>query len=144
MFTKQKKTAGITLMELVVVLAIVAIIGAIVVPNFFGMTGIARLRADIQSTLVLDNAFQLYRLQNPNSTTANQIEPMLRELYEQGFLSSRVKASSTIEGSGAPPQTPDTAWIIVGSSIRLTISDEIHSAYWESLTAQERTAINRP
>ena len=130
-----KKTAGITLMELVVVLAIVAIIGAIVVPNFFGMTGIARLRADIQSTMVLDNAFQLYRLQNPTSTHS-EIGPVLTELHRQNFLSTQV----------TEPQEPTSSWEIVGTTIRLRLNEELLAEHAASLTEHEWQMIvnNRP
>ena len=127
-----KKTAGITLMELVVVLAIVAIIGAIVVPNFFGMTGIARLRADIQSTMVLDNAFQLYRLQNPGPLPT-EIDDVLERLHEQNFLTTEMTATST--------QDPDSRWTLYRGNIRLVIHADVFESHFSSLTQSEQDMV---
>lgn len=127
-----KKNSGITLVELVVVLAVIAIISAIVVPNFFGMTEGARLRADIQSTIVLRNAFELYRLQNPGSNY-NDIVTILNELYRRDFLSSQL-----IE-----PQTDDAYWQVLGNNIILNIPLDIYNSHGNILTSQELAVTNR-
>lgn len=140
---KRKKTAGITLMELVVVLAIVAIIGAIVVPHFIGMTEIARLRADLQSTMVLDNGFQLYRLQHPGPNT-DGIQEVLNLLNAQDFIAAPVRAAATSTGEGAPPQTPGAEWRIVQGHIRLYLPADLLGAHWDSLTHQEQQMVANP
>lgn len=128
-----KKNAGVTLIELVVVLAIIVIIGAIVVPNFFGMTEGARLRADIQSTVVLRNAFELYRLQNPGSSHG-AIQSVLDSLHERGFISSRLSYDDS-------PQTVGAEWRLSGNTIQLYIPSALHDAHYDTLTSQESAIV---
>jgi general secretion pathway protein G len=59
-----KKQNGFTLIEIMVVVVILGILGALVVPNILGRTGEARgtaAKSDIQS---ISNALDLYKLDN--------------------------------------------------------------------------------
>jgi general secretion pathway protein G len=59
-----KKQQGFTLIEIMVVVVILGILGALVVPNILGRTGEARgtaAKSDIQS---ISNALDLYKLDN--------------------------------------------------------------------------------
>jgi len=58
------KNAGLTLVELIIVLAVIAIIGAIIVPQFMQTTDLARLRSDIQSARVIQNAVELASMEH--------------------------------------------------------------------------------
>jgi prepilin-type N-terminal cleavage/methylation domain-containing protein len=78
---------GFTLIELIVVLAITAIIGAILVPNFIGTVDTTRLRSDIISVSVMQNALDIYVAEGGQvgNDTANSIVDML---VEQRYISS--------------------------------------------------------
>ena len=79
---------GFTLMEVVIVLAIIAILGAVVIPSFLGYTDRARLRSDIQSTRVVQGAMDLYRAEVGRDVGASNatVAGMLEELTDAGYL----------------------------------------------------------
>jgi prepilin-type N-terminal cleavage/methylation domain-containing protein len=83
---------GLTLMEITIVLAIMAIVAMILVPLFLRTTDRAKLRADIQSVRVVQNAIDLYRTENrrPVKGTPN-IDEMIKYLSEPevGYISPR-------------------------------------------------------
>jgi len=56
-----KNIKGFTLMEVVIVIAVIAILSAVLIPSFTGYTERARLRSDIQSARTVQNAIDLYR-----------------------------------------------------------------------------------
>lgn len=56
---------GFTLIELIVVIAIIAILTGIAVPSFNAFTASAKERADMASLRTLNQATMLYRIQNP-------------------------------------------------------------------------------
>jgi general secretion pathway protein G len=67
-----KKQQGFTLIEIMVVVVILGILGALVVPNILGRTGEARATAaksDIQS---ISNALDLYKLDNHSYPSTDQ------------------------------------------------------------------------
>jgi len=92
-----KKNKGFTLMELTIVLAILAIIAVILVPSFLATTDRARLRSDIQSARVIQNAMDLYQLERGNAPSGS-VSEIIEHLVEEGFLSN---SSATEPSSGA-------------------------------------------
>lgn len=67
-----KTQTGFTLIEIMVVVVIIGILGALVVPNFLGQadeTRITAARSDISS---IGNALDLYRLHNHNYPSTDQ------------------------------------------------------------------------
>ena len=79
---------GITLIELIIVLAVLAILAAVLIPNFFNVTDRARLRSDIQSARVINNAMELYRIEN-NKALPSSVTDILKELKDGGYLSNK-------------------------------------------------------
>jgi prepilin-type N-terminal cleavage/methylation domain-containing protein len=85
-----KKNSGLTLMEITIVLAIIAIIAAILIPVFLQTTDRARLRADIQSAEVIQNAVNLYRVERGRQVTGfPDVELMINHLVSTGRLNQR-------------------------------------------------------
>ncbi|MCL1995933.1 MAG: prepilin-type N-terminal cleavage/methylation domain-containing protein [Defluviitaleaceae bacterium] len=123
---------GLTLMEIVIVLAIVAIIGAIVAPNLFGTTERARLRSDIQSTIVLRNALDLYRLETGAQIGAS-IDQVLQMLQTNGYIAGQVSS----------PQTEGASWVLSNDQILLVVPADIASntQLTNSLTQTERSVV---
>ena len=112
-FFKKSNNKGITLMELIIALAIIAIIAGIVALNLFGTTDRARIRSDIQSTLVLRSALDIYKLR-PNHNIGD-ISTVLDTLYDLGYINSPTKEDST--------QTAGAYWVIHNNNIYLDLTN---------------------
>jgi len=123
---------GLTLMELIVVLAILSVIGAIVLPNFFGITDRARLRSDIQSTIVIRNAMELYRIENGNVPAGN-MNQVFTLLYNGDFLATSLTQDST--------QVAGAQWRLDNGTVRLFIPAALYSDISDDLEPHERAVI---
>ena len=98
-----KSTKGFTLMELIIVLALLAIIAAILIPMFLNTTDRARLRSDIQSARVIQNAIDLHRVETGRNVAGHpNVEIMMENLAEAGYLDLR----------NATEQTEGARWVI--------------------------------
>lgn len=121
---------GFTLIELVIVLAIMAILGAIAVPNFTNTSSKARLKADIQSARVIDNAKDLYENETGNSLAGTATD-IISSLVSNGYL----KRNYT-------PQTSAAVWELDGI-IKVNISgcdDKVKNLY-SSLNDEEKLYV---
>lgn len=67
-----KKQNGFTLIEIMVVVVILGILGALIVPNIMGRTGEARVTAAKSDLRAIGNALNLYRLDNFNYPSTDQ------------------------------------------------------------------------
>jgi general secretion pathway protein G len=63
---------GFTLIEIMVVVVILGILGALIVPNFIGRPDEARVEAAKSDILSIANALELYRLDNSNYPSTDQ------------------------------------------------------------------------
>lgn len=98
---------GLTLMELIIVLAVIAIISAIIAPNFIAATNRAKLKSDVQSAAVLQSAIELYNAEHAtgfgNSTAhISAVDGVISIdfLVGDGYLSEASKE----------PQTENLRW----------------------------------
>jgi len=83
-------------MELTVVLAILAIIAAILIPTFMNTTDRARLRSDIQSARVINNAMDLYRAERGRVAQGANMGAVLDTLRVAGYLDAAVTDVQTV------------------------------------------------
>jgi len=67
-----RKQAGFTLIEVMVVVVILGILGALIVPNILGRAGEARVTAAKSDIKAISNALNLYRLDNFNYPSTDQ------------------------------------------------------------------------
>ena len=132
---------GLTLMELIVVLAIIAIIGAILAPNFMTATDKARLKADIQSAGIIQTAIETYNAEQstPIAVNANVQTSIIPTLTGSGYLST-AKAITT--------QTASAIWVYVAEGnnnvVKLDIttsSAKVRTDIFRSLTAEEQAVV---
>ncbi len=84
-----------TLVELVIVIAVIAIISAIVLPNFTGTTEKSRLKADVQSTRILQNASELYDAEQATPLARSSFATDCAELKTAGYLKNEELAVQT-------------------------------------------------
>ncbi|AWF81501.1 type II secretion system protein GspG [Microbulbifer sp. A4B17] len=59
-----RKSGGFTLIEIMVVIVILGVLGALVVPNVLGKTGEARMKAARVDLKAIETALDLYRMDN--------------------------------------------------------------------------------
>ena len=107
---------GFTLIELTVVLAILAIIAAILVPTFLITTDRARLRGDIQTARIIQNAIELHQVERGGLPEGATIEARIETLIGAGYLPRR-----TIR-----PQTQDAHWefnVLYGVRVNIRAND---------------------
>ncbi len=125
---------GLTLVELVMVLAVLAIIGAVLVPSFLTTTDKARLKSDIQSARVIENAMDLYRSERGTDITGT-MDTILTSLTNQGYL----KEGSLTE------QTALANWVKTSSGVVVDISgcdeNSVKKGAYGQLTALEKAYV---
>ncbi|WP_323844158.1 type II secretion system major pseudopilin GspG [Microbulbifer magnicolonia] len=59
-----RKSGGFTLIEIMVVIVILGVLGALVVPNVLGRTGEARMKAAVVDLRAIETALDMYRMDN--------------------------------------------------------------------------------
>ena len=96
------RRAGFTLIELTIVLGLLAILAAILVPLFLRTTDRARLRSDIQSARVIQNAMDLYRVERGVPPAGAAISNILQTLVSAGYINPR----------NTETQTVDAEWVV--------------------------------
>jgi prepilin-type N-terminal cleavage/methylation domain-containing protein len=129
-------TKGITLVELIIVLAIIAIVGAILIPNFLNATDKARLRSDIQSARVIQGAMELFGAEQGRSLSNMDIDDVIDELNDMGY----------IKASDAVIQTEDAVWVIdANRGVLVDLSGvtnhDIRNRAYNQLSEQEKRFV---
>lgn len=119
------KKNGFTLVELIVVLAIMAAISAIAVPNFANIAEKSKLKTDIQSAKIIDNAKDLYESES-NDPLGNTADEIINNLYEKNYLKQKIS-----------PQTKEASWSLKDGIIKLKINTGIESINKNYLSLSE-------
>lgn len=130
-----KNQKGFTLIELTVVLAILAIIAAILIPTFLLTTDRARLRGDIQTARIIQNAIELHTVERGEPPAGTTIEAQIQTLIDTGYLPRR----------NIRPQTRGATWVWdqtngVRVSMGAGVSEGARRAI-ENLTEEERQYV---
>ncbi len=128
---------GLTLLELIIVLAIIAILSAIIVPSFANTTDKARLKGDVQSAKVLQNAFELYDTEQSEPITKSDLASAVEQLNEKGYLSKKEYKLQTHNAKWVYSDTDKLVKVDIGSS-----KQEVKDAA-KLLTSEEQLHITQ-
>ena len=134
-----KHNKGLTLMELTIVLGIMVIIAAIAIPLFLLSTDRARLRGDIQSARVIQNAIDLHIVERGAPPQGSSVNDMINDLAGKGYLNAR---NTTIQTNGAVWVRDASTSVIKVDIGGANVAEEIHRAY-TSLPEDEREFVLR-
>ena len=85
---KKSRKGGFTLVELMVVVAVIAILAAIAMPQFLSAADRARNAKETADIQILKNATQLYMIDKNVDTP-----PTVENLYKEGYLTEHVKTA---------------------------------------------------
>ena len=83
---KKSRKGGFTLVELMVVVAVIAILAAIAMPQFLSAADRARNAKETAAIQIIKNATQLYMIDKNVDTP-----PTVENLYKEGYLTEHVK-----------------------------------------------------
>lgn len=89
---KKSKKGGFTLVELMVVVAVIAILAAIAMPQFLSAADRARNAKETADIQIIKNATQLYMIDKNVDTP-----PTVENLYKEGYLTEHVKTAKDKE-----------------------------------------------
>ena len=89
---KKSRKGGFTLVELMVVVAVIAILAAIAMPQFLSAADRARNAKETADIQIIKNATQLYMI-DKNVDTPLTVE----NLYKEGYLTEHVKTAKDKE-----------------------------------------------
>ena len=100
--TRNKKQGGFTLLEVMVVLAIIGGIMALVATNIIGSAGDARIKTTKSQIKLLENALDLYKLDNFTYPSTEQgLEALIRK-PSSSPEPKNYKAAGYLKGNNVP------------------------------------------
>lgn len=85
---QESKQGGFTLVELMVVVAVIAILAAIAMPQFMSAADKAKNAKQVADIQIIRNATQLYMIDKSIDTP-----PTVEKLYQEGYLTEHVKTT---------------------------------------------------
>lgn len=96
-----KKEQGFTLVELIVVIAIIGVLAVIVVPNFVGLTQKAKDGTVIANASVIAGAVNVYNALNPEDAITTLDPDSIGKINTAELWPTGLEASSTNENTKA-------------------------------------------
>ena len=112
---KMKNNKGFTLIELIVVIAILGILAAVAVPKLSGLQGTAKAKVAISNEKMINNLIALYNAEKGSYPDSTDFADLLSDLQSANYLDSEV-ASDLAEANKADSWNNSTPSYTSGSS----------------------------
>lgn len=129
---KIKNRNGFTIIELIIVLGIIAIMTAILAPNFLKTTDKVKAKSDIQSAKIVKSAIKLYEAET-SKVYDKTGEAMITDLKTNGYL----------EADSIKPQTTGATWVYdtTTKTVKVKFNPALGADITSGLTTEELTYI---
>lgn len=105
---KEKNTKGFTMLELIIVVAVMGIIGAVLVPAFGNIAAKSKISTDISTVQTIKRLIDAYQAEGntKNILGTDKKEAIAEKLYEASYLESK---TIHLQTGGELVYTPPTA-----------------------------------
>jgi prepilin-type N-terminal cleavage/methylation domain-containing protein len=122
-----RKLHGFTLVEIMIVVAIIALLASIAVPGFLRARKRSQAARILNDLRLLDGAVDLYAIENNKATGAHPTFTDLKVYLKRG--SSLYNTGNDILGNSYGPFTVDSL-PAVPASTRTSLSDVADASFW--------------
>jgi prepilin-type N-terminal cleavage/methylation domain-containing protein len=124
---KTRSRGGFTLVEIMIVVAIIALLASIAVPGFMRARKRAQASRIINDLRLIDGAIDQYAIENNLSSGANPTWNQLKVYVKKG--SALYNTGTDVLGNAYGPFTVDSLPGVPSTSKRL-LSDVVDTAFW--------------
>lgn len=91
----KEKVKGFTLMEVIVVIAILGALTALALPKFTGVLANSQMKTDLANVRLVESAVELYRAEKESLPTGATFDGLVTTLNTAGYLKNTVITSAS-------------------------------------------------